>query len=85
MNLENDQRIMLCRYEDLVTDPEKILKMTYSFIGRKFPGNHIIKKVHSSALGKGSEINISPEIETLAETMQQKLMAVYNSKTNIYS
>ncbi len=72
--------ILMVRYEDLVTDPETMMKKIYEFIGREFPGNHIFAKVHSSSLGKGKEINISPEIKDLAEEMTSRLMEVYNKR-----
>ncbi len=76
--LYENPNIMMVRYEDLVTNPEKMMKKIYSFIEKEFPGNHIFAKVHSSSLGKGKEINISPEIKELAEEMTERLMNMYN-------
>ncbi len=76
--LYENPNIMMVRYEDLVTNPEKMMKKIYSFIEKEFPGNHIFAKVHSSSLGKGKEINISPEIKELAEEMTERLMNMYS-------
>lgn len=78
LELESNSNIMICQYEDLVTNPQKIMNKIYNFNDLDFPGDHIIKHVHSSSLNKGKQIDISPEIEKLADEMFDKLISLYN-------
>lgn len=71
--------IMMCRYEDLVSEPEKILQQIYEFTGRPFPGKSIVGEVHTSSLGKGKDIGLSPEIDKLCRDLLTSLDEAYQS------
>ena len=56
---------MLCRYEDLATDPAATMRRIYAFLGRPFPGDHIVRDVHPQSVGKGRVSRLSPEVDAL--------------------
>jgi len=71
--LERNQRIFLCKYEDLVWNPAGTMEKIYEFIGNTFPGVRIISGVHKNSLGKGKEIRLSAEVEILCKDLYQRL------------
>lgn len=77
LNLYEDPRVMLCRYEDFVVEPEKYMRSIYQFIGQAFPDTGIASIVHSQSIKKGKDIQFSPEIEQLVQEMQNRLEAAY--------
>ena len=84
LNLQENNRIIICKYEDLVKSPSSQMKSIYSFAGFEFPGEKIVANVHSNSVNKGHEVNLSPKIEILCETMLNKLNSAYtNQKTKI--
>jgi hypothetical protein len=78
--LDKDPRVMLCYYEDLVLDPEKYVRKIYQKVGQPYPEINITKEVHSNSRRKGKDIEISPEIEQLAQELQGKLEAAYRKQ-----
>ncbi len=65
LGLEGDRNVMLCRYEDLATDPAATMRRIYAFLGRPFPGDHIVRDVHPQSVGKGRVSRLSPEVDAL--------------------
>ncbi len=63
--------IILCKYEDLVTNPENTLKKIYKFIGYQYPYRNITKDVKSSQIGSTKEID-NNSIESLCENLLEK-------------
>jgi len=74
--------IMMCRYEDLVSDPDRILRRIYQFIDRPYPGSAIVSDVFSSSVGKGSGIELSLEIEQICSELLKKLDESYRAKSS---
>ncbi len=81
LELQKDPRIMLCCYEDLVLDPEKYVRNMYQRAGQVYPAMNITAEVHSNSRRKGRDIALSPEIERIAQEMQNKLEAAYRIQT----
>jgi hypothetical protein len=75
--LENNPRVMLYFYEDLVLDPEKYVRKIYQKVGQPYPQVNITTEVHSNSRKKGKDIEISADIEQLARELQEKLEAAY--------
>ena len=65
LGLEGDSDVLLCRYEDLATDPAATMRRIYAFLGRPFPGDHIVRDVHPQSVGKGRVSRLSPEVDAL--------------------
>ncbi len=81
LELQKDPRVMMCCYEDLVLDPEKYVRSIYQQVGQAYPAISITTEVHSNSRRKGKDIALSPEIEQIAQELQNKLGTAYQSKT----
>jgi hypothetical protein len=80
LELEKNPRVMMCRYENLVTDTVKVMQNIYNFMGYTYSPYNIPGNVHANSLGHGKEIVLSPEIDLLCYGLLHKLDAVYQSK-----
>lgn len=80
LNLDVNDRVLICKYEDLVTDPLHTVKEIYGHLERPFPGKDVIRDVHTTSLGRGDAMEISPEIKDIADHYQNKLDVVYRKK-----
>ena len=80
LKLDEDLRVMLCRYEDFVVEPEKNMRAIYQQVGQVYPATGIASIVHSNSIKKGKDIEFSPEVEQIVQEMQNKLEAVYQAK-----
>jgi len=81
LNLQNISSIRLCKYEELVSQPQKTIKRVYAWVNQKYPGSKIHEEIHSNSIKKGINIEISKEISELAKGLLKKLDIV-NSKCN---
>jgi len=76
LNLEQEKRVRLCKYETLVTDPVEVMKKIYSFLGIGLPAKRILSDVHPGSISKGKNLNLSPDIENLCEDLLTKLNSI---------
>jgi hypothetical protein len=81
LDLHDD--VLLCRYEDLVKCPETVMKIIYCFVGCRYPGNRIIKGIHSESVGKGRSVSLSPHIADLCEELLSRLNKSYITQKQI--
>jgi hypothetical protein len=79
--LHKDPRVLLCSYEDFVLNPEKNVKNIYRHVGQVYPKKNITAAVHSNSRKNGRDIELSPEIENLAQELQNRLETAYRAKT----
>lgn len=70
---DQDDRVRVCRYEDLVTRPEEIMAGAYSFIGRPYPGDGIVKDVFAHSRSRGRGLDLSPPVRRLCDDMLARL------------
>ena len=80
LELLNNPNVFLCKYDDLTKYPIKNMKNIYDFINCKFPGKRITKEIHSTSIGKGSEISLTSEIDLLCKKLYNKLEVVYQQQ-----
>jgi len=73
LNLPGDPNVLLCRYEDLATDPAATMRHIYAFLGRPYPGDHIVRDVHPQSVGKGRVSRLSPEVDALCAELLARL------------
>ena len=73
LNLAGDPRVLLCRYEDLATDPAATMRRVYGFLDRPYPGDHIVRDVHPQSVGKGRVSRLSPEVDALCADLLARL------------
>ncbi len=80
LELEKNQRVMMCKYEDLVNEPLKTMESIYSFSDFQFPGKNIVARVHSKSINKGKSISLSPPIKNLCDSMWEELNKSYHNQ-----
>ncbi len=71
--LDQNPDVLLSRYEDLVTDPARTMRRTYAFLGRPYPGDHIVQDVNPQSVGKGRMTKLSPAVDELCASMLTRL------------
>lgn len=72
--------VIVCKYEDLVSDPHSVMQKIYTNTGIVYPGSHIVKDVHTGAKGRGTGLDLLPEIDSMCNTLWEKLNNVYEKK-----
>ena len=85
LKLENEPRVKMCWYDELVKNPDSTMEEIYDFIDIPFPGDKITKDVKTSSIGKGKNIDLHPEIDTLCEEMLQRLKEAHHKKMELVS
>lgn len=70
-----DSRIRTCRYEDLVTNPAKVMAGIYGFVGRPYPGDRVVAGVFPDSKGKGRDVDLSPPVREVCEDLMRRLEA----------
>lgn len=81
LELDKNQRVMMNYYDDLVLDPEKYVRGIYQQMGQVYPAINMTAAVHSNSRKKGRDVELSPEIEQLAQELQDKLEAASRART----
>jgi hypothetical protein len=77
--LPHDDRILLCRYEDFVTEPEIETRRIYSFLGVGVPDANITGGVHAGSVGRGRNVKLSDEVESLCRGLYERIEAAYQT------
>ena len=80
LGLDQNPKVLLCKYEDLIMRPVKIVKSIYSNLNQNYPGAKIHQEIHSKSLKKGQDINLSPKIDKLAQELLDKLNKTYQTR-----
>lgn len=82
-HLDQNPDVLLSRYEDLVTNPAQTMRQTYAFIGRPYPGDHIVKDVNAQSVGKGRVSKLTPAVDELCAEMLARLDRINEIGTGI--
>lgn len=69
--------IRSCRYEELVSEPARVVRGIYDFLGLPFPGAAVVAAVSSRSVGLGQEIELSPPVRELCEAMHDRLLRAH--------
>lgn len=77
--LEKHNRVILCKYEDIVMKAEFAFQRLYDFIGVEFLNREPLRVINNKALGRGREISINPKIRAACDTLYEKLDLLYES------
>jgi hypothetical protein len=75
LNLRDD--VMLCKYEDFVSQPEEVIARLYRFIDLAPPSRSIANEVDSQSLGLGCEVELESSIRELCDDLQSRLNECY--------
>jgi hypothetical protein len=71
--------IILCKYEDLVTNPENTMKIIYKFIGYQYPYRNITEGIKSSQIAPSKEIDNTNSIEIICDNLLEKFNKILAS------
>lgn len=72
LGLYRDSRILLCKYEDLVRNPESQVRNIFSFIGCPFSVEYT-REIFSSSVGKKIKpSSVSPELDAVCKELMSK-------------
>lgn len=80
LHLDKNPHVLMCKYRDLVTSPVTVVSDIYKKLGQSYQEPELIKTIHAKSLSRGLELELSPEIETLAKGMLEKLDKAYQAK-----
>lgn len=80
--LDQDSRIALCSYDDLVGDPGGIMKQAYGFIGRPYPGERILEDVFATSKGRGRDVVFSSAVRSMCLDLQAQLAGTRSFTTS---
>lgn len=80
LGLDQHPDVLVCKYEELVTSPAKVVKTIYRNLNQNYPGTKIHKEIYSKSLKRGQNIKLSPEIDQLANELLDKLNKAYQTK-----
>lgn len=80
LELDQNPRVMLSYYEDFVLDPAKYMQEVYRRVGQPYPGMQLTADVHSRSRKKGKDIELSPEVEQIAQGLQDRLIVAYKNQ-----
>ena len=80
LHLDEHDDVMMCRYENLVSDPHRTMRSIYKFVDLSFPGRDIAREVDGRSLLLGQRVVLNPEIEELCDGLQSRLERSLNTK-----
>lgn len=80
LGLDGRADVVLCKYEDLVAEPEKICAGIYNALSIPF-SHKLTKGIHAKSVERGKTITISDEIESLACGMMHRLDRAYGERS----
>lgn len=81
LNLDQDDRVLLLKYDHFVTDPYYHFKLIYEHLGFSVPKVLADNSINDRSVRKGADIDLSPEIEQLCEEMYQRFEKHYQAKS----
>jgi hypothetical protein len=80
LNLDQNPRVLLIRYEDLATDPGITIERIYQFLGSNDSNNKLVREVKATSVGRGEQIELSPAIEQLCAELLNQLEQTYTAQ-----
>jgi hypothetical protein len=76
LNLQNNNRVLLYKYEDLVTKPQEHFRRVFDFIGCDFSPEYV-EDIHARSIRKNDLPLIDPEIKFLCDSLGDRLEREY--------
>jgi hypothetical protein len=74
---------MALKYEDLVAEPEAVMRRVYAHAGVPFPGPAIVADIHPRSVGLGRELELVTEVEVACDRLLADLNAAYERQLAI--
>ena len=79
LGLDRDARVLLIRYEELVQEPEAILKKVTDFLGMPYR-RRLAKGIHAASVGRRPMPELDPEVEAACQGLMQAFEASRNRR-----
>jgi len=76
LDLQNNNRVLLCKYEDLVTGPKEHFRRVFDFVGCDFSPKYV-EEIHARSVRQNDLPTIDPEIKSLCESLRDRLERQY--------
>ncbi|RPI88450.1 MAG: hypothetical protein EHM42_04405 [Planctomycetaceae bacterium] len=71
--LDRMPEMALLRYEDITSRPAEVVRNLYRFLDLDYPGDALIRQIHTRSVGKKVTLALSPEIRALCVELQNRL------------
>lgn len=68
-----DDRVLLCHYDDLVSNGPETLRKIYALAGQPYPGDRIGFRMHDKSTGSKREVELSQPVEDLCAELWSEL------------
>lgn len=81
LDLDQDPRVLLSRYEDLTSRPKDLMASVYRHLEIAYPGDYLVSDIHTRSIGKGGQLELSPEIESLCGDLLKRLDAAREAQS----
>jgi hypothetical protein len=81
LELYDHDRIVLCKYEDLVGHPVTTMQMIYRHMDIPYPRRNIVSEIDSRSLSLGRGISLHPRIDALCAELESRLCECYGHQT----
>jgi Sulfotransferase domain len=75
LSLDHRHDVFLCRYEDLVSKPGRMMADLYRFLGWTGDVGRLPPDVHQNSISRGRDVELSPEILELCQQLLDSLNA----------
>lgn len=79
LKLDTDPAVLLCKYEDTVTDPERYVRRLFDFVGGPFSSDYVAK-VSSASVNKSAPPAMGAEIAQLCGELLDRMDASYDQQ-----
>lgn len=73
--LDRRDDVRVCRYEELVAEPERVVRGVYDFAGAPYPGDHVLDGITDRSVGNGRQIELSRDVRELCDALLARLGA----------
>ena len=75
--LFENPRVRMCRYEEIATDPIRVIHEIYDFLDLPPPSASVLAKVHGNSVSKGKNLSLAPDIAAMCDEMDYRLMEAH--------
>jgi hypothetical protein len=82
LGLSQDERVLLVRYEDLVTDPTRGFGRIFDFLNMPFDPA-IVADVHASSIAKSAFPSIDPRVSSLCDELADRMATAYQEQGSV--
>ena len=79
LNLDQDERVKLVKYESLVTETTARIKDICQFLGIEFE-EKLVSRVHAKSISKNAAPELNPKVEIVCKQLQSRLNQFWESK-----